>query len=40
MNALEAWGVPKKIKAKVINVFDADGNFRSLLDIAKEINAF
>lgn len=37
MNSLIEWNIPKKIKAKVINVFGENGNFRDLAEIANEL---
>ncbi|HIH25408.1 hypothetical protein J4476_01635 [Candidatus Woesearchaeota archaeon] len=39
MSALDKWNVPKDINAKIINVFDKKGNFRKIMNIAKEIKA-
>jgi hypothetical protein len=38
IQALNKWGVPKKINAKIINVFDKKGNFREIIKIAKDID--
>lgn len=37
LKSLDEWNVPEKINAKIINVFDTNGNFRNQSDIAKEI---
>jgi len=37
MVALNEWNVPKKINARIINVFNEQGNFKNKTDIAKEI---
>ncbi|MDP1693911.1 MAG: hypothetical protein Q8L34_00025 [Candidatus Woesearchaeota archaeon] len=39
MQALDKWNVPKKINAKIINVFDKKGNFRGITKITKDIDA-
>lgn len=37
MNYLAEWDIPKKIKAKIIDVFNDKGNFRDLADITNEL---